>query len=220
MALSGFAGIGSFLTYISYGYLDPVHATSTAEMLLILVAGLVVSYRGLTRARGIFVLFRPQAAAPTSMRVGRVLLGLSGIGLLGAGATIMTIGATFVFVDTDIDFIGLQAQNIADLHSRLVPVIAHDRAGFGGGLVSSGIAVLLVSRFGVRPNARSLWWVLAAMGSIGYGATVAVHTTFLHLLPVYGGAAAFAAGLDFCAPAAFASERQPGSRSSPVGVRP
>ena len=201
-AISALAGIGSFLTYLGYGYLDPVHAATSAEMLLVLSAGLILSYAGLEKPRSISTLTVPaeKIVATTRSGAARVLLLAAAAGLFVTGAAIMTIGATFVFVSTDVDFIGAQARELAALNPRLVPVIAHDRASFGGALIASGLAIFFTVFAGMRKGDRLLWWILLGMGVIAFGATIAVHTSvgytsFAHLAPPYIGAALYGAGL-------------------------
>ena len=68
-------------------------------------------------------------------------------------------------------------------------LVAHDRAGFGGGLASAGIALLLVALRGIRRGDHRLWWTLAAAGLPGFAATLVEHadvgyTNFMHLAPV------------------------------------
>src|SRR5947207_1404628 len=84
---------------------------------------------------------RSAHGAPPALRIGRWLLVATAAGLIAAGATILTIGMTQVFVATDLVFIGLDRQAIASVSPRLIPLIAHDRAGFGGGLVSTGLLI-------------------------------------------------------------------------------
>jgi dihydroorotate dehydrogenase len=43
------------------------------------------------------------------------------------------VGMTRVFVPQDLAFMGLSAERLRALSPTLVPLIAHDRAGFGGG---------------------------------------------------------------------------------------
>jgi hypothetical protein len=78
----------------------------------------------------------------------------------------------------------------------LVPVIAHDRAGFGGGLFSTGIILLLISRQAALT--RSLVQIVALMGLAGFGAALGVHpaigyTDTVHLAPAYLGCLLFVA---------------------------
>ena len=81
--------------------------------------------------------------------------------------------------------------------SRDVPLIAHDRAA-SGRLFSGGSPSSLRGR--IRPGARGLWWALLVSGSIGFASAIGIHplvgyTSFVHLLPAYAGALAFAVAM-------------------------
>lgn len=78
----------------------------------------------------------------------------------------------------------------------LIPVISHDRAGFGVGLFSIGVLLLLMARHAKLE--RSFIQIIALMGSTGFGCAIGVHFAvgyldFLHLLPAYLGFALFIA---------------------------
>jgi hypothetical protein len=215
LALSGLAGAGSFLTYLGYGYLDPVHAATTAELLLVLIAGLIFSYSGLDSPRGIATLVVPAEKIDMRSRAGlaRAFLLAAAGGLFVTGLAIMTIGATFVFVPTDIDFIGAQAREMTVVNPRLIPVIAHDRASFGGALLASGLAIFFTVFAGMRAGDRGLWWVLFVMGAIAFGATIVIHawvgyTSLAHLSPSYVGAALYGIGLALAWPGSRRSEQK------------
>jgi len=114
------------------------------------------------------------------------------------GLTIMLVGMTRVFVPQDLKFIGLVSSELRAINPRLVPLIAHDRAGFGGGVASCGIIVLFLVWCG-RP-CRSLWQVLLIAGSVGFATAIGIHpiigyTDFFHLAPALLGLAAFVAGM-------------------------
>src|SRR4029079_14516604 len=99
-----------------------------------------------------------------------------------------------------LEFMGATVDELRALNPRLVPLIAHDRAGFGGGLCSTGIAVMACLWCGVRPGARSLWRAMLFAGVVGFGTGIVVHpvvgyVSFTHLAPAYAGAIAFAIGM-------------------------
>ncbi|HEX7901118.1 MAG TPA: hypothetical protein VF950_25390 [Planctomycetota bacterium] len=199
---SGATGFASFLTYLGTGYLDVWHGWATLALLPCFSLGLVLSWTGLAAPRGPGVLRRPGARAwlwsPGGQ--GRALLLFTAAGMILAGAVIMGVGITAVFVPQDLEYMGITAAELRAINPRLVPLIAHDRAGFGGGLCSGGLAILGVAWNGLRPGARDLWWVLLAAGLLGFGAAIGIHplvgyTSFFHLLPAYIGAAAFLLGL-------------------------
>jgi hypothetical protein len=84
------------------------------------------------------------------------------------------------------------------INPRLVPLIAHDRAGFGGGLCSAGVAMYFCVWCG-RPS-KSLWQVLALSGTVGFACAILVHpaigyTDFTHLAPAYAGALSYTVGM-------------------------
>jgi hypothetical protein len=187
VALSGVSGFASFLTYLGYGYLDRWHAVATACLLPVFVAGLWRARPGDLVPADVWRSDQPMAG-------GRLLLGLVAIGLLGGGLTIMVVGMTTVFVPQDLAFMGLTADQIRATSPALVPVIAHDRAGFGGGLFSTGILLALMARH--APLTRSFVQVVTLMGIAGFGATLGVHAAIgytdpLHLAPAYAGCALF-----------------------------
>ena len=79
-----------------------------------------------------------------------------------------------------------------------MPLIAHDRAGFGGALVSCGVAMFLAVLYGRL--GRSLWQALAIAGFCGFSTAVGIHfvigyTSVTHVAPAVVGCLAFFAGL-------------------------
>jgi hypothetical protein len=114
------------------------------------------------------------------------------------GLIITSVGVTKVFVPEDLQFMGLTAEQLQGVNPHLVPLIAHDRAGFGGGLFCCGVTMWFCVWCG-RPS-RSLWQALLLTGAAGFGTAIGVHpaigyTTFTHLAPAYLGASMFTAGL-------------------------
>jgi hypothetical protein len=201
LVLSGVVGFLSFLGYLGYGYLDSWHGTATLLLLPVFATGLALSRRRLRGARGVRTLLAP-GWAPERWRsvdgAGRAMLLLTAVGMVAAGLTIQTIGVTRVFVPTDLVFMGLSAEQLHAINPGLVPLIAHDRAGFGGGLVSCGIAFGLAVWCG-RPG-PALLQALAVAGTAGFLCAIAVHywvgyTNTLHIAPAIAGAAQFAIGL-------------------------
>jgi dihydroorotate dehydrogenase len=121
-------------------------------------------------------------------------------GLLLAGSVITSVGSAHVFVDSDLVFLGSTHDAIRQLHPNLVPLVAHDRATFGGMLLASGVAVLITALWGFRRGQRWLWWTLALGGFPAYLATLWIHhdiqyTDMLHLSPVFIGLALHILGL-------------------------
>lgn len=123
-----------------------------------------------------------------------------------------------VFVPQDTIFIGFDRAALDALNPRLVPLIAHDRAGFGGGLLTVGVIVLGCAAFG-RPS-RSLWEALLVAGSVGFGLAIGIHglVGYLdpsHVGPAVAGAVVFALGMVLTRPA-----RRSRSRTESVVGRP
>lgn len=193
LALSGTAGFLSFLTYIGYGYLDTWHGLGTLALLPIFAAGLVRTRR-LRRSR---LESQPLDLRSTAGR-GRALLLLTGVGIAAAGLTIATVGTTTVFVPQDLAFMGMTRDALTGVHPHLVPLIAHDRAGFGGALVSFAVAMVGCVRY--ARLSRALWQSLTVAGAAGFGAAIGIHpiigyTSVSHLAPAVLGAVVFALGL-------------------------
>ncbi|HJZ92206.1 MAG TPA: hypothetical protein VKE40_15125, partial [Gemmataceae bacterium] len=110
----------------------------------------------------------------------------------------LAVGMTAVFVPQDLAYLDVSVADLHALNPRLVPLIAHDRAGFGGALIAAGSAAALCVWCG-RPS-RSLWQALALAGLAGFGPAIGVHfaigyTDPIHLTPAVAGAALFAVGL-------------------------
>jgi hypothetical protein len=192
IAASATAGFLSFLTYLGYGYLDTWHSVATLSLIPLYLFGLA---RTRPLARGSIRSLRVNGG---KFDLPRVLLLLSTLGIIGGGLTIMTVGMTTVFVPQDLEFIGVDEARIRAISDRLVPLIAHDRAGFGGALFSAGIAMFL-SVWCAAPS-KSLWQALAIAGTAGFATAIGVHpaigyNSVTHLAPAVLGALLFAAGL-------------------------
>jgi hypothetical protein len=188
LAASGAAGFLSFLSYLGHGYLDTWHGAATL-LLLPLFAG------GLFRSRAL----RCEALDPLQLDLhsgnglGRALLLLTSVGISVAGLTIMIFGMTRVFVPQDLEYIGMTREAIDAINPNLIPLIAHDRAGFGGALVSFGVAMFACVRYGRMSPA--LWHVLAGAGIAGFTTAVGVHPVIGYVNPVHLAPAIFACGV-------------------------
>ena len=66
---------------------------------------------------------------------------------------------------------GLSAADLR-INPHLVPLIAHDRAGFGGGVCTAGVCFFCV--WCDQPS-RSLWQVLCIAGVASFGTAIAIH---------------------------------------------
>jgi hypothetical protein len=119
-----------------------------------------------------------------------------GVGLVGAGVTIMGVGVSGVYVPEDLAFLCTSAAELRRANGRLAALVAHDRAGLGGALVSNGLGVLLLGLWGVRRGARWVWWTLLLAGGPGFAAALGVHwaigyVDLWHLAPGLLGLALF-----------------------------
>lgn len=194
LAASGAEGFASFLAYLGYGYLDTWHAAATVGLLGVFVAGIAVTWRR--------VAWRPAGRAPAARdRLrdrGRVCLLACAAGMVGGGLTILAVGMTVVFVPEDVAYLGVGAAELNAINPRLVPLIAHDRAGFGGAVCCCGLLVGGLAWF-AEPT-RALRQTLAVAGAAGFGTAIFVHPAIgynngWHLAPAVSGAALYAAGL-------------------------
>ncbi|QOV87364.1 hypothetical protein [Humisphaera borealis] len=214
MLASGSVGFVSFLTYLGYGYLDTWHGTATLVLLPCYVWGMGRTRRALVVPRRLDHQPDTDRATPSGWSsrfgVGRACLLLTAVALVAAGIVIMVVGMTSVFVPQDLAFMGLEPADLHAINPRLVPLIAHDRAGFGGGLCATGVTVFLCVWNG-RPS-RSLWQALLVSGVIGFGTAIGVHPMVgyldvVHLAPAVIASALFLAGLCLTYPRMVCSQR-------------
>lgn len=201
LLLSGAAGFASFLAYLGYGYLDTWHGAATLALLPCFIGGMYLTYRRtVVPPRTIRTLLRPSRKLGLSTRhdAGRACLLATALVITAAGAVILAVGMTEVFVDTDLEYLGVDAAELHRINPRLVPLIAHDRAGFGGGLCCVGLTVFAC--VWCAPITRSLWQALAVSGTVGFGTAILVHpligyNDLTHVGPAVAGALVFWAGL-------------------------
>jgi hypothetical protein len=206
LAASGITGFGSFLCYLGYGYLDTWHAAATLLLLPCFVGGLWLSHRSLRLSSGPFAArlggraLLPTASVPwrSAAGVGRACFLAMALGMIGAGLTIQFIGMTQVFVTTDLAFIGLGREQLDLINPRLIPLIAHDRAGFGGATATAGLLTFASVWWGTP--SRSLWEALLVGGMAGWTTAIGVHPAIgyvdpIHLAPAVTGGVLFIAGL-------------------------
>jgi hypothetical protein len=187
IAASGGAGFLSFLAYLGYGYLDTWHGMATIALAPIFLGGLWMT-RGLRRDR----------LVPAPRSLGRWMLLASTAGIIAGGLTITTVGMTAVFVPQDLEFMGITVRELRAVNNHLVPLIAHDRAGFGGALISVGVAMFLAVLYGRA--SRNLWQALALAGLFGFATAIGIHpligyTSTSHLGPAVLGFVVYVVGL-------------------------
>lgn len=201
--ITGVIGFGSFLTYLGYGYLDTWHGVATLLLLPCFIIGLVLSLRTLPKPRGVGSLLKPSVRVrwTSAFGIGRAFLLMTGAGMIAGGLTIMILGMTTVFVPQDLEFMIITPAELQMINPKLVPLIAHDRAGFGGGICTCGIAVLICVWCG-QPS-KSLWQALCLAGIAGFSTAIGIHpavgyNNFIHLAPAMMGALMFTVGLVLC----------------------
>jgi hypothetical protein len=188
VTFSGGIGFLAFLTYLGQGYLDSWHGVATLFLLPVFLLGLRRSRPEVLSLRSAW---RDSAHGdPAMAKWGRILLGVCAVGIILAGATIAIFGMTRVFVPSDLRFIGLDLGFLRQISPSLIPVISHDRAGFGGGLCSIGCLLIFMARC-AQLN-RSFVEIIGLMGCAGFGGAIGVHfvvgyVDFLHLLPAFIG---------------------------------
>jgi len=195
--VSAFTGFASFFLFLGFGYLDTFHAFVTAALLQLMLLGVHARLGIYTPAT------RPDLRGDRAWRLslwGQLLLVFHGFALLAAGVVISLIGVTQVFVHEDLMFMQTTAATLAASNSRLIPLVAHDRATLGGMLLASGWVFLLPALWGYRRGSSWLWWALLIAGSIAYAAGIVVHyavgyLSFKHLLPAFGGYGLLLVGL-------------------------
>ncbi|MBP1995855.1 hypothetical protein [Paenibacillus eucommiae] len=199
--ISCLVGFSSFFLYLGYGYFDPLHGL----VAILLLPMFILSMR--TKAN------RPSLDPPNlvndrSWRLaqwGQLMFVSLGSALAVGGITISFIGVTDVFVATDLAYLCTTPEFLAMYNERLVPLIAHDRAGFGGALFSNALVLLTIALWGINQGQRWLWWTLLAGGMPGFIAGFSVHavigyTDFWHLLPAYFACVLYVLGLIFLYP--------------------
>jgi hypothetical protein len=198
LAISGALGFASFLAYLGYGYLDMWHGLATGALLPVFLLGLWRTRPLATRIVPGWLGSAEGRAAPALRRAGRWGLIATGFGMLAAGVVILTVGTTQVFVAEDLAFMGLTRTALEEVNPRLIPLIAHDRAGFGGGIASAGTLVMICAWYG-SPS-RAFHQALLFAGGAGFGLAIGVHyaegyTNLVHLAPAFAGATLFGVSL-------------------------
>ncbi|WP_351235851.1 hypothetical protein [Streptomyces sp. NPDC002133] len=194
--LSGAIGFPTVSYFLATGFVEPLHTATT----IVLFPMFVAAVRRTPHAPR----WRLAPEGPEEERrralAGQLLLIVTGGGLFVGGAVISVVGLTGVFVSSDLAFLGTSTQMLETVSPRLVPFVAHDRAGFGGALMAAAVAITLLSAWGWRRGEAWVFWTLAAAAGAGFLPAVVVHgtihyTDFLHLAPVYVGIIMTSTGL-------------------------
>jgi dihydroorotate dehydrogenase len=190
---SALLGFASFFLFLGFGYFDPFHAFVTA--ILCQFFALALHCR----------MAPPHDVVPPSLhddwcwrwsQWGQLALIAEAAGFIVAGLTVCGVGVTQVFVAEDLEFMRTTRQALVEAGAHVIPLVAHDRATFGGMLLVSGVTFLLTSLWGFRRGMRWLWWTVFAAGLSGYGPALAVHYSVgyhspWHLAPAWAGLGLF-----------------------------
>lgn len=198
--ISGILGFSTFLAYIGFGYLDTWHGIGTLLMVPVYVAGMVTTRRLCRGPLDVRCILRPGGwwGRRDRFSLGRILIIAGAAGVAGSGLVILRIGVGNTFVPEDLGFIGRTADQIRAVNPRLVPLLAHDRAGFGGAVMTMGL-VTMICLWCSRPS-RHLHQAVALAGLASLGSTMVVHvavgyTNLFHLAPPLAGVACLVLGL-------------------------
>ncbi|ODG91016.1 MULTISPECIES: hypothetical protein [Bacillaceae] len=182
---SAFVGFLAIFLFIGYGYFDWLHALFWVVLLIPFLLGFFKT-RGLNRS--------PESENLTNNRdwkfslIGQLFFIILGFSIILGGCIISFVGVTTTFVKTDLNYLCITPSELNAFNQHLIPVISHDRAGFGGGLVSVGLLVLMISLWGFRHNQKWIWWTLLFGSLPAFITAFGVHfmigyTDFYHLLP-------------------------------------
>lgn len=201
LLLSGTAGVGSYFSFLSGSYIDLWHGLGTVFIAALLGLGLGLSKFTLQPGQ----ISRRQSAKNVGNRswvrfeIGRIFMLIWALGSLTGGILIMLVGMLPVFVPEDLEYLRTNVETIYHLNDHLVPFISHDRAGFGGALLSGGIVALGCVWFGLRAGQRKLLLTLVLAWLIGTVTEIGIHpiigyNSFSHLLPMLVRDSAFLVG--------------------------
>jgi dihydroorotate dehydrogenase len=193
-AIIGFLGIFAF---IGFGYFDWLHLLFWIVLLPFYLYGFQKTKRikGTPASKN-----RKNDRAFQMSLYGQLAFVLLGFSFVLGGIIISYIGVTSIFVSTDLAYICMPPDMLQDFNENLLPVLAHDRAGFGSALLSVGILVLTMSLWGIQQGNRWIWWTYVVGGMPAFYAGIYIHfaigyTTFIHLLPAYIALALYVIGL-------------------------
>lgn len=190
------AGFLSFFLYLGFGYFDPLHAVVCLLVLPFFLWGTLKPPA-----------FKPEESANIyndkawrNSLTSQLLFVMIGFGLIIAGIVIACVGCSTVFVHEDLMYLHTSHSSLVQLNPKLIPLIAHDRASFGGCLWAVGMAVFFTSLYGYRQGARWVWWALLISGLPGFLCVFGIHfsigyTHFIHLFPAYIAVIMYVAGL-------------------------
>ncbi|MGA4718576.1 dihydroorotate dehydrogenase [Fictibacillus nanhaiensis] len=180
-------GFLNIFYFMGFGYFDKLHFIYYLIILPFFLYGLYQSRKLTTGSKGLNLY---NTLSWKRSQLGQSLFIVSGMCLLSAGIVISIIGMNGVFVKEDLMFFALTPEQITAFNDKLIPLIAHDRAGFGGALISEGFLLLTIALWGYREGAKWVWWTLALGGMPGFLTGVGTHfmigyDNHFHLSPAY-----------------------------------
>ncbi|WP_456276162.1 dihydroorotate dehydrogenase [Bacillus sp. AK128] len=200
--IGGIIGFLGILLFIGYGYFDWLHALFWVILLPLFILGHYKTKEATLTPSGINL--RNHISWKVSL-IGQLSFVILGFSLTIGGIVISIIGTTSVFVSTDLTYLCMSVEQLNEFNSRLIPVIAHDRAGFGSALLSVGLLVLMLSLWGIREGERWVLWTLTVGAVPAFLAGILTHffigyLDFIHLFPAYLALAFYFIGIVFLAP--------------------
>lgn len=185
--IAGVLGFLGILMFIGYGYFDWLHGL----FWIILIPAFYLGWKQTRNALEVSSSRnRSNHKAWRKGLYGQLCFSILGFSFVLGGLVISTIGVTKVFVSTDIQYICMTIEQMNDITEKLIPVIAHDRAGFGSALISVGLLVLMLSLWGFHQGEKWVWCTFLIGGIPAFSAGIITHfiigyTTTIHLLPAY-----------------------------------
>ncbi|MFI7130655.1 hypothetical protein ACIBQ1_33545 [Nonomuraea sp. NPDC050153] len=215
--VSGAIGFAAVPYLFTHGYVEPLHTALAAVLLPMFLAA---ARRPRDRPRWIS---RPEGPERERRRAltGQLLMVITGIGLFAGGVAVSAVGLGGVFVPSDLEYLRTGPDTLRAAGTRLLPFIAHDRAGFGGSLMAAAAAITLLSAWGWRRGEAWVWWTLTLAAVAGFVPAVVTHLAIGyvdlgHLAPVLFGMALTAIALTLSRPylcsAQAAASRRTGGR--------
>lgn len=194
---AGIVGFFGILLFIGFGYFDWLHGL----LWLMLLPFFWIGYRTTRNFSE-----HPTSSNRTNHSAwkkglwGQFAFVILGFSFILGGFVISTIGVTGVFVPTDLIYICMTPDQLNEINNRLIPVIAHDRAGLGSSLISVGLLVLMLALWSFQQGEKWVWYTFLIGGIPAFSAGIFIHfaigyISFIHILPAYFALLLFVIGL-------------------------
>lgn len=180
-------GFLNLFYFIGFGYFDKLHFVYYLIIFPFFIYGLYRSRNMTTGSSGTNL---HNSNSWRKSQLSKSMFVISGMCLLSAGIVISIIGMNGVFVPEDLMFFSMTPEQISAFNEKLIPLIAHDRAGFGGALISEGFLLLTIALWGYKEGAKWIWWTLTIGGLPGFLTGIGTHfmigyDNHFHLSPAY-----------------------------------